>query len=57
MEISWTISLVTYKKNYLMEQVGHGKMGLELAHGISNINESHPFVIIELHRGEKVLKG
>jgi hypothetical protein len=33
------------ENNYLMEQIDHGKMGLELAHGISNINESHAFVI------------
>jgi hypothetical protein len=41
------------KKNYLMEQVHHGKTGLKFAHGISNINESHPFVIIKLHGGEQ----
>jgi hypothetical protein len=29
-----------------MEQVDHGKMGLVLTHDISNIIESHPFVII-----------
>jgi hypothetical protein len=29
-----------------MEHVDHGKMGLELAHCMSNINKSHPFVII-----------
>jgi hypothetical protein len=29
-----------------MEQVDHGKMGLKLAHDISNINEGHPFVIV-----------
>jgi hypothetical protein len=39
--------LLSYnKKNYLMEPVDHGETGLELAHDISNINESHPFVII-----------
>jgi hypothetical protein len=26
------------KRNYLMEQVDYGKMGLELVYGISNIN-------------------
>jgi hypothetical protein len=36
-----------------MEQVDHGKTGLDLAHGISNINKSHPFVIIQLHGGEQ----
>jgi hypothetical protein len=40
-------------KNYLMKQVDHGKTSLELTHGISNINESHPFMIISLHRGEQ----
>jgi hypothetical protein len=34
------------EKNYVMEQVDHGKMGLVLTHDISNIIESHPFVII-----------
>jgi hypothetical protein len=39
--------LLSYtEKNYLMEEVDHGKMGLELVHDISNINESHPFMII-----------
>jgi hypothetical protein len=29
-----------------MKQVDHGKAGLKLMHGISNISESHPFMII-----------
>jgi hypothetical protein len=39
--------LLSYaKRNYLIERVDHGKTGLELAHGISNVNESHPFMIV-----------
>jgi hypothetical protein len=29
-----------------MEQVDHGKTGVELAHVVSNMNESHPFMIV-----------